>query len=103
MCFYVAGSFEGITSLDLSFSSLNHPQCIPTFCEYLKRDKALRLLNINCCKLPCGEDSGEYTAQLLRAIGCKIVVLNVATLVIECAKRIPFAGKTYRLILTSMI
>lgn len=57
--------FEGIENLDLSFSSLNKLSSIPTFCEYLKRDKALRSLNLNCCKLL----NGDATSRLLRAVG----------------------------------
>ena len=68
----LGGTFHAITALDLSFSSLNHPKCIPTFCEYLKRDKALRLLNINCCKLP----DSESAAQLLVAIGREYTLLQ---------------------------
>ena len=71
MC-VLAGYFRGITALDLSFSSLNHVKSMPTFHEYIKRDKALRSLNLNCCKL----SPDESTARLLLAIGGKLLLIN---------------------------
>ncbi|XP_067950176.1 uncharacterized protein [Watersipora subatra] len=60
-----AGTFHGITTLDLSFSSLSNAASMPTFYEYIRRDKALRSLNLNCCKL----SPGDSTAMLFKSIG----------------------------------
>lgn len=63
--FILVAQFRGITKLDLSFSSLSDTTSTNTFAEYIKRDQALRSLNLNCCRLL----NGESTAYLLRSIG----------------------------------